>query len=85
MTSYYDQNRAELLEKKKTYYQANKDRINEKARNNKTQCECGSLFGKDHKKRHYESKKHTQFMEAARDLYGDFVTSECNTESSKKN
>ena len=46
----------------------NKDQINEKARNNKIICECGSSIRKDHEKRHYETKKHKKFMEAARDL-----------------
>ena len=84
MTTYYDQNRDELKEKQREYYQSNKDKINEKARNNKRICECGSSFEINHAKRHYDTKKHKNFIEAARDLFGDFVTSENNTENNIK-
>ena len=62
MTTYYDQNRDELKEKQREYYQANKDKINEKARNNKRICECGSSFEINHAKRHYDTKKHQNFI-----------------------
>ena len=64
------------------YYHKNKDEINEKNRNSKTICECGSSIPKGHEKRHYDTKKHQNFIEAKELFYSQ--TSDNNTENSKK-
>ena len=83
MTTYYDENREKLIANQRAYNHANKDKINEKARNNKIICECGSSIPKGHEKRHYDTKKHQNFLanknmiEEARDLfYSHYETSE---------
>ena len=62
MSTYYDENRDKLLVNQRAYYQANKNKINEKSRNSKIICECGSSITKGHEKRHYETKKHQNFL-----------------------
>ena len=66
MATYYEQNRDRLLTKQNEYYKTNRDAINEKRKNNnKIICECGSSFSKDKAKRHYETKKHIDFVNAS--------------------
>jgi len=47
---------------KKTYYQRNKELINEKRRE-KINCECGSVISRDNKYRHLKTRKHLLFFE----------------------
>ena len=91
---------SEKISKQLKYYHTNKDKINEKARNSKTICECGSSIPKGQSKRHYDTKKHQNFIsnkseyssmiEEAKDLFyshytvGDVQTSENNTENNKE-
>src|SRR3981189_2184803 len=98
MTTYYDENRDKLIANQRAYYHTNKDKINEKARKSKIICECGSSIPKGHEKRHYDTKKHQNFMsnkseysspctmiEEARNLfYYDVQTFENNTENNTK-
>ena len=81
MTTYYDENRDKLITNQRAYYHANKDKINEKARNNKTICECGSSIPKGHEKRHYDTKKHQNFIS---NKSSSFQTSDNNEESNIK-
>ena len=53
---------SDKISKQLKYYNANKDKINEKNRNSKIICECGSSITKGHEKRHYETKKHQNFL-----------------------
>ena len=79
---------SEKQSKQLKYYHANKDKINEKNRNSGRVCECGSSIPKGHAKRHYDTKKHKNFMAAARDLFGSEISlsnSESNTKNSKEN
>jgi len=55
-------NRAEILEHKKKYYEANREQINEK-RYEKFDCPCGGKYTKTHKSRHEKSKKHQDMMQ----------------------
>ena len=89
---------SDKISKQLKYYNTNKDKINEKNRNSKQICECGSSIPKGHEKRHYDTKKHQNFLankseyssmiegEAeTRDLfYYDVQTSENNTENRSK-
>ena len=86
MTTYYDENRDKLIANQRAYYQANKDKINEKARNNKIICECGSSIPKGHEKRHYDTKKHQNFLISKSDYLtsSHYETSENNTVNSTK-
>ena len=93
MTTYYDENRDKLIANQRAYYHTNKDKINEKARKSKIICECGSSIPKGHEKRHYDTKKHQNFIanssiiEEARDLFYSHYnvqTSENNTENRSK-
>ena len=53
---------SEKISKQLKYYHANKDKINEKNRNSKQICECGSSIPKGQSKRHYDTKKHQNFL-----------------------
>ena len=88
---------SEEISKQLKYYHANKDKINEKNRNSKQICECGSSIPKGHEKRHYDTKKHQNFIsnkseyssmiEEAKELFYshyDVQTSENNTVNSTK-
>jgi hypothetical protein len=77
---------SEKISKQLKYYHANKDEINEKNRNSKTICECGSSIPKSKEKRHYDTKKHKNFIESRELFYSQFEseTSENNTENNTK-
>ena len=88
---------SEKISKQLKYYHANKDKINEKNRNSKQICECGSSIPKGQSKRHYDTKKHQNFLsskseyssmiEEARDLFYSHYepqTSENNTVNNKE-
>ena len=89
MTTYYDENRDKLIANQRAYYHTNKDKINEKARKSKIICECGSSIPKGHEKRHYDTKKHQNFIsnytmiEEAYSHY-EIPTYENNTENRSK-
>ena len=46
-----------MQEKSKTYYEANKEKINKK-----NICECGSEYTSTNKKQHINSIKHQTFL-----------------------
>ena len=59
---YYQKNRDHRLEHAKEHYEKNKDRIREE-RGEKFNCECGAIYVKRNKARHYKTKKHKSFIE----------------------
>ena len=54
---YREQNREEILQKKKDYYYKVKGKISEKKL-----CPCGTYYQVQHKARHYKSKKHQNYV-----------------------
>ena len=75
---------SEKPSKQLKYYNANKDKINEKNRNSKIICECGSSIPKGQSKRHYDTKKHQNFLISKSDYLSSFQTSDNNEESNIK-
>ena len=59
---YYDKNKDKIAAKGKIYRDSNKEKI--KARKNqKSQCECGSIYRRSDKLRHFRTKKHREYMD----------------------
>ena len=58
---YQQINKDEIKKYKKIHYENNKDKISEKAKIKMT-CECGSVFRKWAKERHYKSIKHKDYL-----------------------
>ena len=70
-----------------TYYIKNKDKIKEQSkiyRSEKVLCECGSTYTKEHKQRHFRTKKHIAYM---KEKESDEITrlKEQNEEKQKQN
>lgn len=71
---YYEENIDAILEQKKQYYEAHKDDIKEKAKEYRAknkdkfsesfQCECGSHYTFDSKRKHIKTKKHIKYIES---------------------
>ena len=60
---YYETNRKQLLEYKKKYDEANKEKISER-RKEKVLCECGSNLRKSDLAKHRKTKKHLEYLES---------------------
>ena len=60
---YHEQNREHRNEYGRKYRQDNKNAINEKKRE-KFNCECGSIFRRNDKARHFKTKKHINYINA---------------------
>tara|TARA_R110000787_G_scaffold286425_2_gene404818 strand:- start:5515 stop:6084 length:570 start_codon:yes stop_codon:yes gene_type:complete len=58
---YREANRDKFLEQQHNYYEANKDKIKEKARE-KVKCDCGCEISKRHLLRHQKSPKHINLL-----------------------
>lgn len=58
---YYNDNKNNILEKAKEYYDMNKHMIIH-VKSQKLNCECGSQFRKGDKARHLNSKKHQNYI-----------------------
>ena len=54
---WYNDNKELTLQRSKDYYQANKEKINEKIN-----CQCGGSYNRCTKARHEQSKKHLAFI-----------------------
>ena len=61
LKEYYEENKDEILVKKKTYYDKNVNEILEK-KQIKFSCECGSICTNTHKTRHNKTKKHIEYL-----------------------
>ena len=53
---YYQSNKGDILDKRKLYYDKNKEKLNENIN-----CECGGKYQFRSKARHFKSKKHLNF------------------------
>ena len=70
---YYEENKDRINKQHNEYYAKNKDKIKEYTERNKDKikerdqqkivCECGSVFCRGDKARHYKTKKHKSFIE----------------------
>ncbi len=67
---YYNQNKDIVLNKSRKYREANRDRILE-ANKVKMQCECGVVFTKNGKSRHYKTKAHLRTIEDFKKISDD--------------
>ena len=75
---YYEDNKEEISEHKKQYSKDNKEKISKQQKETYERtkdkilerlgkiynCECGSNYTHGHKNRHFQSKKHCQFLES---------------------
>ena len=62
---YYNEKRDEILKSTKEYYNKNKEKIIENKKNDeKTTCECGSIFRKCDKSQHLKTKKHLKYLDS---------------------
>ena len=59
---YYLNNRKTFITNRKEYYIINKNKINDKRRNTRYICICGSNIRKDGKKEHERSKRHQKYI-----------------------
>ena len=58
---YYTENKEKFKEQYKQYYTANKEKI-KKEKSEKIHCECGSIYSRGDKARHFKTKKHLTFI-----------------------
>ena len=58
---YYEDNKEKLLKQRKEYYHINREKIKEKM-NEKVECECGGIFTKQNKSKHFRTKKHIDYF-----------------------
>ena len=54
---YYKENKEQMIEKQKQWYENNKEKLNQKYT-----CECGSTIRKNDKSQHEKTKKHQTFI-----------------------
>jgi uncharacterized protein (DUF2344 family) len=60
---WYDENKERLCDMSKKRYEENKEELSAKYREKYT-CECGSIFCKGDKARHFKTKKHIKFIDS---------------------
>lgn len=58
---YYEDNKDKIKEQKKLYYKENIEKV-KKWQQQKITCECGLIYTKTNKSRHFKSKKHILFI-----------------------
>lgn len=56
-SEHYENNKEYYKKRNKEWYKKNKDKINEKFT-----CECGSIYTRHHKARHFKTNKHKSFI-----------------------
>lgn len=60
---YYENNKGKIDKYQKDYYQINKDKIAEKKKE-KINCECGSVYRRNDKTQHLNTKKHQNYLKS---------------------